>query len=174
MASPKDDPAVPVQAAAEDDPRLAFVYQEALRGLLQQSAAVESLRTRAGTLIFAASFASSLLGSRALSAGLGLWAWVAITLLFAIGTLAVIMLWPYYDFAFRFDPEDLLARYLDGNHTTTMSEMHRSLALEIKAQWQRNGKLVRRLREAFQLALILLLFNILAWMFSIAQVFGLH
>jgi hypothetical protein len=153
---------------------LAFVYQEALRGLLQQSAAVESLRTRAGTLIFAASFASSLLGSRALTAGLGLWAWVAITLLFAIGALAVVILWPYYDFAFRFDPEDLLSRYLDGNRTATMSEMYRSLAMEIKAQWQRNGKLVRRLREAFQLALILLLFNILAWMFSIAQVAGSH
>ena len=174
MTSPKDEPPVPVHAEASDDPRLAFVYQEALRGLLQQSAAVESLRTRAGTLIFAASFASSLLGSRALSAGLGLWAWVAITLLFAIGALAVVMLWPYYDFAFRFDPEDLLSRYLDGNRTATMSEMYRSLAIEIKAQWQRNGKLVRRLREAFQLALILLLFNILAWMFSIAQVFGSH
>ena len=174
MTSPKDEPPVAVHAAAEDDPRLAFVYQEALRGLLQQSAAVESLRTRAGTLIFAASFASSLLGSRALSAGLGPWAWVAIALLFAIGALAVVMLWPYYDFAFRFDPEDLLSRYLDGNRTATMSEMYRSLALEIKAQWQRNGKLVRRLREAFQLALILLLFNILAWMFSIAQVLGSH
>jgi hypothetical protein len=42
------------------------------------------------------------------------------------------------------------------------------LALRIKADWQRNGRIVRRLREAFQLALILLLLNILAWLFSIA------
>jgi hypothetical protein len=33
-----------VDAAAEDDPRAAFVYQEALRGLLQQQAAVQSCR----------------------------------------------------------------------------------------------------------------------------------
>jgi hypothetical protein len=46
--------------------------QEALWGLLQQ-AAVESLHNRAGTLIFASSFASSLLGSRALADGLGAW-----------------------------------------------------------------------------------------------------
>ena len=55
----------------DDDPRLAFVYQEALRGLLQQQAAVESLHNRTGTLVFASSFASSLLGSRALADGLG-------------------------------------------------------------------------------------------------------
>ena len=29
--------------SATDDPRVAFVYQEALRGLMQQQAAVESL-----------------------------------------------------------------------------------------------------------------------------------
>jgi len=45
-----------------DASRPALVYQEALRGLLQQQAAVESLHARAATLIFAASFASSLLG----------------------------------------------------------------------------------------------------------------
>jgi hypothetical protein len=162
------------RSTEEDDPRLALIYQEALRGLLQQSAAVESLRSRAGTLIFAASFASSLLGSRALAAGLGLWAWLAIALLFAIGALAVVVLWPYYDLAFRFDPEDLLARYVDGASPATLAEIHRSLALRAKAQWQSNGKLVRRLREAFQLALVLLLFNILAWLFSIAQVLGAH
>jgi hypothetical protein len=46
--------------------------------------------------------------------------------------------------------------------------MHRDLALRIKADWHRNGRVVRRLREAFQLALVLLLVNILAWLFSIA------
>jgi hypothetical protein len=60
-----------IDAAAEDDPRAAFVYQEALRGLLRQQAAVQSLQTRAATLIFAASFASSLLGSQALADGVG-------------------------------------------------------------------------------------------------------
>jgi len=50
---------------ATDDPRVAFVYQEALRRLLQQQSAAESLHNRAATLVFAASFASSLRGSRA-------------------------------------------------------------------------------------------------------------
>jgi hypothetical protein len=94
----------------DDDSRSAFVYQEALHGLLQQQAAIESLHARAGTLIFAASFASSLLGSQALDDGVGGWDWIALGLLVAIGALAVVLLWPYYNLSFRFDPEDLIAR----------------------------------------------------------------
>jgi hypothetical protein len=54
-----------------------------------------------------------------------------------------------------------------------MSEMYRVLALRITDDWHRNGKIVRRLREAFQLALILLVLEILVWLFSIAELFGL-
>jgi len=79
----------------------------------------------------------------------------------------VALLWPYY-LSFRFDAQDLLDTYVDRQPPATMARMHRDLALRIKADWQRNGRIVRRLREAFQLALILLLLNICAWLFSIA------
>jgi hypothetical protein len=153
--------------SADDDTR-AFVYQEALRGLLQQQAAVESLHGRAATLIFAASFVSSLLGARALEDGVGAWDWTALGLLVAIGALAVLMLWPYYNLTFRFDPEELLARYVDVSEPVPMAELHRELALRIKADWMRNGRIVRRLREAMQVALILLLAEIIVWLVSIA------
>jgi hypothetical protein len=153
--------------SADDDTR-AFVYQEALRGLLQQQAAVESLHGRAATLIFAASFVSSLLGARALEDGVGAWDWTALGLLVAIGALAVLMLWPYYNLTFRFDPEELLARYVDVPEPVPMAELHRELALRIKADWMRNGRIVRRLREAMQVALILLLAEIIVWLVSIA------
>ena len=157
--------------SATDDgvARAAFVYQEALRGLLQQQAAVESLHARAATLIFAASFASSLLGARALEDGVGAWDWIALALLVAIGALAVLLLWPYYNLTFRFDPEELLARYVDVADPIPMVAMHRDLALRIKADWVQNGRTVRRLREALQVALILLLLEIVAWLFSIAE-----
>jgi len=153
-----------------EDPRVAFVYQEALRGLLQQQSAVESLHNRAATLVFAASFAGSLLGSRALADGLQGWDWTAIVLLLLIGGLTVVLLWPYYNLAFRFDPEDLLERYVDTDQPASMQDMHRALALRIKDDFARNGRLVRRLRETFQVALVLLLAEIMAWMFSIAGV----
>ena len=156
--------------SASDDPRIAFVYQEGLRGLLQQQAAVESLHNRAATLVFAASFAGSLLGSRALADGVGGWDWLAISLLLAIGALTVALLWPYYNLSFRFDPEELLDTYVDAEPPVSMSDMHRELALRIKADWHRNGRIVHRLRELFQVALIILLAEIMAWMFSIAGV----
>jgi hypothetical protein len=154
---------------ADDDARSAFVYQEALRGLLQQQGAVASLHGRAATLIFAASFASSLLGSQALADGVGAWDWIALGLLVAIGALAVFLLWPYYNLTFRFDPEELIARYVDVAEPMSMAAMHRELALQIKADWQRNGRIVRRLREALQIALILLVVEIVVWLFSIAE-----
>ena len=134
----------------------------------QQHAAVESLHARAATLIFAASFVSSLLGARALEDGIGAWDWTALGLLVAIGGLAVFVLWPYYNLTFRFDPEDLLARYVDVPEPVPMAEMHRELALQIKVDGVRNGRIVRRLREAMQVALILLLAEIIAWLLSIA------
>ena len=155
--------------ATEDDSRAAFVYQEALRGLLQQQAAVESLHARAATLIFAASFASSLLGARALADGVGALDWIALGLLVAIGCLAVFVLWPYYNFTFRFDPEVLLARYVDVAEPPALALIHRELAIQIKADWQANGRIVRRLREALQVALILLIAEIAAWLISIAE-----
>jgi len=168
---PPDHP--DVDRTEADDPRLAFIYQEALRGLLQQQAALESLHNRAATLVFAASFASSLLGGRALADGLGFWDWAGVILLLAIGILTVLLLWPYYNLSFRFDPADLLAHYVDTDAPQTMSTMHRSLALRIRDDWHRNGLIIHRLREAFQLALVLLVLEILVWMFAIAEVFGL-
>jgi hypothetical protein len=153
-----------------DDPRLALIYREAVRGLTHQQGVVESLNSRAGNLIFAAAFATSLLGTRALSDGLGLWEWAAVTLLFALGALVVFTLWPVQSYTFRFDPEDLLLRYVDGDEPATMSALHRSLALRIKQDMAGNWRVITRIRVALQIALVCLLLEILAWLAAIAQV----
>jgi hypothetical protein len=151
------------------DPRLAFVYQEAVRGLTHQQGVVESLNARAGNLIFATAFATSLLGARALSDGLGTWDWIAVALLFAVGALVVFMLWPYYNFTFRFDPEDLLEQYVDGDSPASMAAMHRALALRIKRDMASNWRVIQRIRVALQLGLVLLLFEIAAWLLAVAK-----
>jgi hypothetical protein len=83
------------------------------------------------------------------------------------------MLWPYYNFWARFDVEELLSQYVDVEAPATMTEMHRALALRLKGYQQRNQRIIRRIREAFQLSLILLLIllllEILAWLLSIAS-----
>ncbi|MBZ9810138.1 MULTISPECIES: hypothetical protein [unclassified Mesorhizobium] len=155
---------------ADDDPRLAFIYQEAVRGLNHQQNLVENMNTRAGSLIFATAFVNSLLGARALSDGLGLWDWIAVALLFAIGGLIVFLLWPYHKYTFRFDPEELLHRYVDGDRPLKISAMQRALALRIKADMASNWRIIQRLRAALQIALVLLLFDILAWLFAVAGI----
>ena len=156
-----------VSVSADDDKRLAFVYQEAVRGLQHQQYVVESLNNRGGNLIFATAFATSLLGTRALSDGVGFLDWIAVCLLFLVGALIVFMLWPYYNFTFRFDPEQLLESFVDRDEPATMSEMHRVLALRIKTDMANNWRIIQRIRVALQLSLIVLLLEILAWLVSI-------
>lgn len=153
---------------ADDGPRLAFIYSEAVRALSHQQSFLENLNSRAGSVIFATAFANSLLGGRALSDGLGGWDWIAATLLFVIGALIVFMLWPYHRYSFSFDPEDLLRDYVDGDRAATLSLMHRALALRLKQDMANNWLIIKRLRAALQLALIALLCNILAWFVAIA------
>jgi hypothetical protein len=52
----------------------------------------------------------------------------------------------------------------------SMPAMHRALALRIKADMAGNWRIIQRLRVALQIALILLLLDILAWLFAIAGV----
>jgi hypothetical protein len=153
-----------------NDPRLELIYREAQRGLVQQQTLVESMNTRAGNLIFAAAFASSLLGGRALADGLGMWDWIAVTLLLALGIQIVILLWPYHQYRFRFDPEDLLRRYVDRDPPASISEMYRELALRMEEDRKSNWRIIQRLRIALQLALICLVLEILAWLFAVAPV----
>jgi hypothetical protein len=153
----------------EDDPRLAFIYQEAVRGLVQQQQLVESFNTRAGNLIFATAFATSLLGGQALSDGLGVWDWIGVALLLSIGALLCLMLWPYYNYTFRFDPEELMQRYVDSPAAVSLSSMHRTLALTIKADMIGNWRIIGRIRLALQVSLVLLLLEIIAWILSIGR-----
>jgi hypothetical protein len=150
------------------DPRIAFVYQEALRGLVQQQNQVESLNTRAGNLIFAAAFVSSLFGNQALPNGIGGWDAAALGCLFALGVVIVLMIWPYSQYRFRFDPEELLQQYVDSERQATLTQMHRELALRIERDRQGNWRLMQRLRAFLQLALILFLLEILSWLMSLA------
>ena len=165
----KHSTAEPTEPPVDDDPRLAFIYQEAVRGLVHQQGVVESMNARAGNMIFATAFATSLLGNTALTDGLGPWDWFAMILLLFIGVLVVFMLWPHHKYAFRFDPGMLLDEYIDSKDRLTMSAIHRALALRIKADMASNWKIIQRLRLALQFSLAFLLFEILALLFSIGS-----
>lgn len=102
--------------------------------------------------------------------GLGLWDWLAVILLLALGVHIVFLLWPFYRYQFRFDPEDLLKQYVDGDTPASMSEMLRGLALRMEGDRRSNWRIIQRLRVALQLALVLLVLEILAWLLAIAGI----
>ena len=158
---------MPTERHVNED-RLAFVYAEAIRGLAHQERVVESLNTRAGNLIFATAFVSSLLGSRALADGLGVWDWLATFLLLA-------------------------GRCARGAHSLALLQLHVSLrsrgavasvrrrrsrrddgrdsphaALRIKNDMVDNWRTIQRIRIALQWALVFLIVEIFAWLLSIA------
>jgi hypothetical protein len=150
--------------------RLALIFQESVRGLTHQQGVVESINTRAGNLIFATAFATSLLGGRALADGISGWDWVALSLLLAIGVLVVFVLWPHHSYVFRFDPLELLRIYGADSGRETIHSMHRGLSMRIHEDLNSNWRMIVRLRAALQLALVLFVLNILAWLFAVGRV----
>ncbi len=166
---PPPNPREQADPHSDLDARLALIFQEAVRGLSHQQSVVESINTRAGHLIFATAFVSSLLGSRALADGMGMWEWTALLLLLAIGALVVFVIWPYHNYTFRFDPEQLLAEYGDDRKPVTLQAMHRALAMRIKQDMAANWRVIQRLRVGLQLALVLFVLHIVAWLFAAVQ-----
>ena len=47
--------------------------------------------------------------------------------------------------------------------------MHRALAIRIKEDMAANWRTIQRLRVGLQLALVLFVLNILAWLFAVVQ-----
>ena len=163
-----DPPANESSLPSDVGAQMAFVYNEAVRGLTQQQALVENLNNRAATLVFATSFATSLLGSQSLSNGIDAFDWVALAVFSAIAILVVFLLWPYQRYRFRFDPNDLLRRYVDAAQPTSLAAMHRDLAVQAERDRANNWRTIQRLLVVLQAALLLLLLEIAAWLIAIA------
>ena len=70
--------------------------------------------------------------------------------------LIVFILWPKGDCSFRFDPEELLATYVDREAPASLTEMHRTLAILIKQDMACNWRIIQPMRVALQLALTFL------------------
>jgi hypothetical protein len=56
---------------------------------------------------------------------------------------------------------------VDNPAGASLSTMHRTLALTIKADMIGNWRIISRIRLALQIALVLLLLEIIAWVLSI-------
>ena len=160
-------------------PLEAAIYDESVRTISEQSKLLDSLRTRAGTLLAAANIATAFLGGLALTrsptahaaspAHLHGLAWVAVGLFYFAFALSLIVLTPSRNWVFWHHPHDLLGVYIDPGPPTTLSEFRRTISYYNGTHYNRNGNRLRWLFGAFSVASLALAVEVVIWLVVLAR-----
>ncbi|HST68028.1 MAG TPA: hypothetical protein VLI94_00030 [Solirubrobacterales bacterium] len=143
-------------------------YDEAVRALAEQQAAIESFRGRAGLLLSSAAVTTSLLGAHALQgggsspiSGLALAGFAGV----AIASLAI--LWPRR-WEGAADPHDVIESYIESAEPAPIEKLHRDLSVHMRSSYLENREGLEELVVFFQIASLLLVIEIVLWLVAIA------
>ena len=162
----------PADDFEREDPRLSLVLSEVTRALTQQLSAIDALRTRAGTVVAAASLASSFLGAAVLADN----SLRCLTLLFTILALfmlvvtlvsTIVILWPYV-WKTGFDAKVAIADYVEADEPATLNEMRRSFAWYIQEDVAGNQAKLDSLYGTFRVAVVSLGLQVCFWLAALA------
>jgi len=158
---------------------LRLAYDESVRALADQASALESLRSRAGTVFAATALVISFLGGQAILrseaspfelslASAGGWATILFIVL-AVLTLAI--LWPYR-IRFSISAGRMLAiiDQRSAENPVTPAEALRELALRHEAMYDYNAARIRQLYWCFRIAIVLLVGEVAAWIEVLREV----
>jgi hypothetical protein len=152
-----------------EHPGYELAYQEGLRGLAQQQAALGGLHARAGTLLAAASIVTVFLGTLALGDGrptrLG---WLAIALFLAAAASAVYVFSPRRDWHFRASPADIIRNYVEDDPPAPLWAIHKQLAEHMDRDLADNDRKMRPLHRAVRLANGFLAGEVVVWLVILA------
>lgn len=143
-----------------------LAYEEARSAISSQSTTLDGLRSRAGTLLAAASLVTSFLGGQALAkptldnglvvrADVGCEGWVAIGLFVLVAALTLAILWPY-EWRFVMSAKTILAG-------TDFEATQRDLAEYHEKNFDSNKKKLDRLFWCFRWACVFLAGETVAW-----------
>lgn len=158
-----------------------LVYTESVRAITQQEAALDSLRTRIGTLLAAASVITAFLGTAALDRNQALdivrgephfvthldWlAWTAISEFVTVAILALFILWPW-TWVFSTSAKVLIEDHVDVPERNSTAQLHRFLALSIEGHWDVNQRLLGRLVWLFRAASFFLVGEVVTWLIAL-------
>lgn len=136
--------------------------------MIQQQQVLDNLRSRSGLLLAAASIVTSFLGGSALAGGrLSIIGWSAVGL-FVLSTVSIVyILWPRGGWTFSNQADDLINRYLKGDRTWTLAEVH----LDLSGWWDgyiaKNQKKLDALMYAYQGAALFLMVAILLFLLDL-------
>lgn len=154
-----------------DDPRMALIYEESTRALDRQQAVVESLRTRAGVLIAAASVATTFLGRRAVDSNAA-WTcldWYAVGCFVGVAVLSLFILAPRRGWFYTHNIDLLCERYDHHQEWSTLGGMHRRLADANQSNWEDNKTKLSQMQVAFVIASLLLVAEVVFWLMSLVD-----
>jgi hypothetical protein len=153
----------------DDNEPLRLAYESSVRAIADQAGVLESLRSRAGTMLAAAALVTSFFGGQALvQEQLDLEPWslagLAVAAFLGMAACTVVILWPF-EFWFNVSAAEMLAiidsRALDNR--VTADEAYRELALRLEENYDYNLPRIRRLTSLFRLAILLLVIEVGAW-----------
>lgn len=146
-----------------------FVFRESARAVSEQAGVLESLRTRAGTLVAVSALVTGFIGEPAMSDGaIGVAGALALGALLVVVTLNLFILWPVRDWYSTFDTPKLLTDYVEADEPARMDEMHRDIALHIDNGRKKNSTKLRLRHRIYAVAVVVLGLELAAWTLEIA------
>ncbi len=152
---------MPVAASIEE-----FSYELTTAALGEQERAVAALRTRAGTVLAAASVSGSFLGTKVSHGSLDVWGVLALVAFVAcIGTAIYVLLPHTLVFAFR--GQALLAAS-DHEGVDDVTEAYRAAGTWIEPMLESNRNKIAELSDWFTISCGLLTAEVILWTVSLA------
>jgi hypothetical protein len=140
-----------------------LAHQEAVRALVEQQAAIDNLRTRAGVLISAAAVATSFLGGQALKTGLRFGSVIGLTAFAALGLTSLTVLWPRDEAGSAAIPSRIIELYAERDGPVPIGMVHREMAYHMEGIRDGNEQLRQLLMQRFRTASACLGLEVLGW-----------
>jgi hypothetical protein len=168
---------------ASDDTPYELAHDASIRAIEDQANVLESLRSRAGTVLAATALVTSFLGGQAISrarqedphADFEIWsaAGGAIALFVVLALLTLAVLLPYR-MRFSLSAASIIdivdSRANDpGAGPVTPREAYREIALRNEAMYDFNAKRIRALLWCFRLAIVCLVGEVALWIVVLAR-----
>jgi hypothetical protein len=142
-------------------------YDEAVRALSEQQAAIDSFHSRVGLLFSAAAITTSFLGAQALRAGPSFFSWLALLDFVGVAVILLAILWPR-KWEAAVNPDDVIETYIESEVPAPVEDLYRDLSFHMGRSHLENRKGLEKLVVFFQIANVLLGIEVMLWITAIA------
>jgi hypothetical protein len=144
-------------------------YDEAIRALAVQQAAIDNFRARAGLLFSVAAITTSFLGAQALQgAGLNPFSWLALTAFVALAIAFLGILSPKR-WEVTTNPQDVIRDCIESGEPAPIEEVHREISMHMNDSYIDNRIGLEKLVVLFQIANVLLVVEVVLWTIALAS-----